>query len=467
MGRTLVPMSDLWRARREERRARVQPLAVRMRPTTLDEIAGQRHILGPGKLLRRLVTAGTLGSIILHGPPGTGKTTLAGVIAASTKRRFISENAAGVGVARVREVIDEAERALEGDPAERTVLFLDEVHRFSRAQQDVLLAAVERGTLTLIGATTENPLFSVNSALVSRSTLLRLEPLSTEDIIAVLRRALADKERGYGQRDVRVSDDALSAWAKLSDGDARRALTALEVAVLSHPAHADGGMIEIDVAAAQDSIQLKAAAYDQTGDEHYDCASAFIKSLRASDPDAGLYWLARMLDAGEDPRFIARRMAILASEDIGNADPRAIMVAQATWELVERIGMPEARITLAQCCTYLALSPKSNASYEAIEAALNDVRNNPTRAVPTHIKDRRVRKAGQMSAGSRDENAQRYEYTHEAGAQSDLLGRVGTQDYMGVSVEYYQPTQNGHEAQLAARLAQARALRAGARGEQP
>src|SRR4051812_8393483 len=401
-------MADLWQARREEAVRAVEPLAVRMRPRTLDEIAGQQHILGPGKLLRRMLQADRLTSILLYGPPGTGKTTLAEVIARHLDRHFERENAASVGVARVRQILDDARRRLT-DSNKRTILFLDEIHRFSKSQQDVLLADVERGLITLIGATTENPLFSVNSALVSRSTLLHLEPLTEDQVITVLRRAIADPDRGYGQLPLTVTDDALHVWAIKSDGDARRALTpppappaplpvgpikpagdprralpALEVAVLSSGDHAKP--ITIDRQSAEDSIQQKAAVYDGTGDEHYDAISAMIKSVRGSDPDAALYWMARMLEAGEDPRFIARRLAILASEDIGNADPRAIMVAAAAWELVERIGLPEARITLAQCITYLALAPKSNASYVAIEEALEDVREGRTVQIPQHIK---------------------------------------------------------------------------------
>lgn len=512
-------MSDLWAQRRQQAVAKAAPLAARMRPRTLDEFVGQEHILGRGRLLRRMLAADVLTSLILHGPPGTGKTTLAEVIAAASRRHFERENAASVGVARIRQIIEEATARLERT-GQRTVLFLDEIHRFSRAQQDVLLADVERGVVTLIGATTENPLFSVNSALVSRSTLLRLEALAAEDIKTVLRRAIADAERGYGALNVKVDEDALEVWAVKSDGDARRALGALEVAVLSSTmrpevqhvrtdqsvqsarlvdgsadqrvvgleggpggASADlrGGQevrpsdaaaeagegagaqshrsaLIITRADAEDSIQQKAAVYNGTGDEHYDTISAFIKSVRGSDPDAAMYWLARMLDAGEDPRFIARRLAILASEDIGNADPRGIMVAASCWELVERIGMPEARITLAQCTTYLALAPKSNASYTAIDAALADVKQGRTVAVPAHIKDGNVRKATQKSAGS-GKTGEAYAYSHERGADSAALGKIGTQDYLGVDKRYYQPTDHGFEAQLKQRLDEARRAR--------
>jgi putative ATPase len=473
-------MADLWQTRRDERASGVEPLAVRMRPRTLDEIAGQTHILGPGKLLRRMLAADRLTSILLHGPPGTGKTTLAEVIARHLDRHFERENASGVGVARIREILEQARQRL-GESGRRTALFLDEIHRFSKSQQDVLLADVERGLITLIGATTENPLFAVNSALVSRSTLFRLGPLSEEEIVSVLRRAIADAERGYGKLDLRVDDEAMKVWAVKSDGDARRALTALEVAVVSCASGGAGGLsararapglatprageppvppLVITRADAEESIQQKAAVYDGSGDEHYDAASAMIKSVRGSDPDAALYWMARMLEAGEDPRFIARRLAILASEDIGNADPRGIMVAAAAWELVERIGMPEARITLGQCVCYLALAPKSNAAYLAIEAALEDVREGRTVAVPAHIKDGNVRKAGEKSAGGPGGGkGDAYNYTHEHGIPSKLLGKVGAQDYLGVSKSYYRPTEHGAEKLLKERLEEAKRLR--------
>lgn len=451
-------MSDLWGQKRAESAKGVEPLAVRMRPRTLDEFAGQEHILGPGKLLRRMLEADAITSLILHGPPGTGKTTLAEVVATYTKRQFVRENAASVGVKRIREIVEEAGNRLSLE-RKRTILFLDEIHRFTRAQQDVLLADVEKGLITLIGATTENPLFAVNSALVSRSTLFRLEPLTEPAIIAVLRRAIADTERGYGALGLTVTDDALAVWAAKSDGDARRALTALEVAVLSS-ARAAGGeespsltrrALTIDRAVAEESIQQKAAVYDGTGDGHYDTISAFIKSVRGSDPDAAVYWLAHMLEAGEDPRFIARRLAILASEDIGNADPRGIMVAAACWELVERIGMPEARINLAQCTTYLALAPKSNAAYLAIDEAIADVREGRTIPVPMHIKDGNVRKASELSAGGA--RGQAYDYAHN---HADGLGR---QDYLGVEKHYYRPTDRGAEKAMAEVLERARKAR--------
>lgn len=443
-----------------------------MRPRTLDEVIGQGHILGQDKLLRRMIRAGSLTSLILHGPPGTGKTTLAEVIAAATDRHFERENAANVSVKRIREIIDSAIARIENS-GRRTILFLDEIHRFSKSQQDVLLGDVERGVITLIGATTENPLFAVNSALVSRSTLLRLEPLTEEDIANLIRRAIADPIRGYGKLPITITDDALKVWAIKCDGDARRALNALEVAVLSSSAtteahsvipslrHTVTSSLSIDRTIAEDSIQQKAAAYDGTGDEHYDIISAMIKSVRGSDPDAAVYWIARMLDAGEDPRFIARRLAILASEDIGNADPRGIMVAAACWELVERIGLPEARITLSQCACYLAMAPKSNASYLAIDEAMADVKSGRTVPVPVFIKDGNVRKASDMSANSTTRGGDRYVYSHDAEAIAGI-GGVSGQDYLGVDREYYRPTELGAEKGLKEKLAQLRAARAAA-----
>lgn len=453
-------MHDLWADRRAAARKAVEPLAVRMRPRTLEEFEGQEHIVGEGRLLRRMLAAGALTSVILHGPPGTGKTTLAEVIARTAKRPFERENAANVSVKRIREIIDASASRIEaaGGAAGPTVLFLDEIHRFSRSQQDVLLGDVERGVITLIGATTENPLFAVNSALVSRSTMLRLEPLTEPAVARLVRRAIGDAERGYGRLDLAVSDEAIAHWARVSDGDARRALTALEIAVLSQTGRGGAGPIAVDLAVAQESIQQKALVYDGTGDEHYDSISAMIKSVRGSDPDAAIYWIARMLESGEDPRYIARRLAILASEDIGNADPRGIMVAASAWELVERVGMPEARIILAQAAIYLALAPKSNASYLAIDEALADVRSGRTVAVPLHLRDgNKVRSEGSP------EDGKGYEYSHDATSRTSIGGVTG-QDYLGVDRRYYRPAGLGAEELLRKRLDEVRAARGAQRG---
>ncbi len=454
-------MSDLWAPQRETRLATVQPLAARMRPRSLAEFAGQPHIVGDPDsptqpLLRRMISAGRLTSIILHGPPGTGKTTLAEIIAAESGRPFVRENAASIGVKRIREIVDESKLRISegGDPI---VLFLDEIHRFTKSQQDSLLDDVERGRLTLIGATTENPMFTVNAALVSRSTVFRLEPLAAPEVESVIRRALEDPDRGFGTLELTIDEDAIAHWAKVSDGDARRALNALEVAVLSAQADGQPGPIRIDLEAAQASAQQKAIVYDAKGDQHYDHASALIKSIRGSDPDAAVYWLGLMLEAGEDPRFIARRLAILASEDIGNADPRAISVADSCWSIAERIGMPEARITLSQCAIYLALAPKSNASYMAINAAMDDIRKGRTLEIPLYLRDKRKTE----SVGSQVEG-KGYHYSHDAPHKSSI-GPVSAQRFLvdehGRTPEYYKPTSNGAERVLAERLDEVRRIR--------
>tara|TARA_R110000868_G_scaffold241497_1_gene496056 strand:- start:29650 stop:31032 length:1383 start_codon:yes stop_codon:yes gene_type:complete len=453
-------MNDLWKANRDTAIKAVEPLAARVRPRSIDQVVGQQHLLAEGKLLRRMIDADALTSVILHGPPGTGKTTLAEVIAKATARRFIRENAASVGVKRIREIIDDAHRVL-GDSGKRTILFLDEIHRFSKSQQDVLLADVERGLITLIGATTENPLFAVNSALISRSTLFRLESLTEEETAQLINNAI-NNPLAYPDLDITITDEALHVWALKSEGDARRALTALEVAVLSSssslggtgapPVSSQRQKLHIDKQTAEDSIQQKVATYGDDG--HYDTISAMIKSVRGSDPDAALYWMARMLDAGEDPRFIARRLAILASEDIGNADPRGIMVAQACWDLIERIGMPEARITLAQCATYLACAPKSNAAYVAIDAALDDVRNDRVIPVPIYLRDGNTSpRSSDDGSGQRvrDLETEKYQYSHNS--ENQLSG----QDYIGVDKRYYEPKDIGAEKILKQYLDQARA----------
>ncbi|HUU09154.1 MAG TPA: replication-associated recombination protein A [Phycisphaerae bacterium] len=436
----------------ERRQVREQaPLAVRMRPRTPEEFVGQGHFFGPGKLLRRMIDADRLQSAIFYGPPGTGKTSLAEVIAGRLSAAFEQMNAAMVGVKEVREVLGRARDRLL-TTRQRTVLFLDEVHRFNRAQQDVLLPDVEDGVVVLIGATTENPFFALNAPLVSRSQIFRFEPLSEADVRTLLGHAMTDTERGLGRYRLTVTDEALDHWAKTSDGDARRALAALEVAVLSQVKNPlvppeEAGPIAVDLAVAEESIQQKALVYDGTGDEHYDAASAFIKSMRGSDPDAALYWMARMLEAGEDPRFVARRAVICAAEDVGNADPAALMVAVAAMHAAEFVGMPEARIPLAEAVTYIACAPKSNAAYLAIDKAMEDVRENRTIPVPKHLRDAHYDGAKRFGHG------EGYKYAH------NFEGGVAPQDYLGVDKTYYEPTDHGHEAKLKKRLQEFKRLR--------
>ena len=434
-------MGDLWGEQRAARRRAAEPLAARLRPRSLDEVVGQAAIVGPGTLLRRMIEADRLSSVILAGPPGTGKTTLAEVIAAETDRRFERGHAAMMGVKDVRRVLDDAVRRLE-DEGRGTILFLDEIHRFSRSQQDVLLADVERGTIVLVGATTENPWFMVNAALVSRSTVLRLEPLSPDEIALLLRRAMADP-RAFPGRTVTAEEAAIAHWARTCDGDARRALTALELAVLG--TSDDPGRVHVTETMAAESIQAKALRHDAAGDEHYDLASAFIKSMRGGDPDAALHWLARMIEGGEDPRFIARRIAILASEDVGNADPRAITVAASAWQVVERVGMPEGRLALAQAAVYMATAPKSDACIRAIDAALADVREGRTVPVPMAIRDRR------STARRSDPDA--------AGPVNPHRRDDSGQAYLGVDRRYYEPGGAGEEAPLVEVLRARRAPR--------
>ncbi len=433
---------DLFADQRQAARERVQPLAVRMRPRALEEFVGQEHFLGPGKLLRRLLQSDRLSSAIFYGPPGTGKTTLARLIASHTRAEFVALHAAEAGVKDVRSVIAAAEDRLTARD-QRTVLFLDEIHRFTRAQQDVLLKDVEEGLLILIGATTENPFFTVNSPLISRSQVFEFKPLTVSEIEQILRRALTDKERGLGEYGARVDDDALRFLAERADGDARRALGALEVAVLSQleapsqskPESATPGPA-VTLAVAEESLQRKAVPYDAGGDAHYDVASALIKSMRGSDPDAAVYWLARMLEGGEDPRFIARRIAICASEDVGNAAPQAAVMAAAAVQITQAVGLPECEFALAQAAIYIACAPKSNAVATAIAAARQDVRDGLTLPVPQHLRD------ASYAGATRLQRGQGYQYPH-----NHPEGYV-PQDYLGIAKTYYNPTERGYEQTL-------------------
>jgi putative ATPase len=411
---------DLFEAQAQREQELEAPLAHRMRPRTLDEVVGQAHVVGPGSSLRRAIETDRLRSVIFYGPPGTGKTTLAHVIARATKARFASLNAVSSGVADIRHVIEQAkeERRLYG---RRTVLFIDEIHRFNKAQQDALLPFVERGLVTLIGATTENPYVQVNAALVSRSQVYRLDPLDAADIRQLLERALADRERGLGAYDATVTDAALDVIVRFAAGDARRALNALELAVTTAPVGADG-RVEVDEDQARAAIQQRQVVYDTGGDEHYDTISAFIKSVRGSDADAAILWLAKMLTAGEDPMFIARRLVILAAEDIGLADPQALPLAVAAMHAVQAIGMPEGRIPLAQATAYLARAPKSNAAYRAINEAMQDVAQGLTLTVPPHLRGTGYRGAEQLGSGIG------YRYPH------DYPGHWVEQDYWPVGV---------------------------------
>ncbi|MFQ5494846.1 MAG: replication-associated recombination protein A [Phycisphaerae bacterium] len=428
---------DLFEKQRKDNRGRAEPLAVRLRPATLDQFVGQAHFIGPGKLLRRMLEADRITSALFYGPPGTGKTTLAAIIAASTRAHFEPVNAVAVGVKEIRAILAAARQRLEA-AGHRTILFVDELHRFNRAQQDVLLGDVEEGVVILIGATTENPFFAVNAPLISRSQIFQFEPLSNDDIKTLLRRAAVDERKGLGGYRVTLTDEAADHLATTSDGDARRALTALEVAVLSQtcdgkPA-ADG--VTVDLETAADSIQRKAIQYDATGDAHYDAISAMIKSIRGSDPDAAVYWLARMLEAGEDPRYVARRIVIAAAEDIGNADPQGLILAQAAADATQMVGLPECQIPLAQAAIYLACAPKSNAAAAAVWAAAEDVRNGRTIPVPKHLRATGYAGAAALGAG------RGYRYPH------DYAGGIVSQDYLGVEKVYYSPTDHGAEARL-------------------
>ncbi|MHC4623429.1 MAG: replication-associated recombination protein A [Planctomycetota bacterium] len=417
--------------------ASAAPLAVRMRPRKLEEFLGQRHFLGPDKLLTRMLEADRLTSLIFYGPPGIGKTSLATIIANYTKAEFYYLSAPAASVKDIREIIAAARDRLAGS-GKRTVLFIDEIHRFNRAQQDVLLDDVEAGVLILIGATTENPFFSVNSPLISRSTVFRFEPLSEEDILELLKRAVNDAEVGLGGYDIEAAEKALNFLAVMCDGDARKALTALEVGVLSQASREGGGRIKFNLEIAKESIQQKAIDYDGTGDTHYDLASALQKSMRGSDPDATVYWLARMIAGGEDTRFIARRIAVCAAEDVGNADPMATVLAAAAVQISEFVGLPEAQLALAQAALYVACAPKSNAAASAIWKAMSDVREQPMIAVPKHLKDSHYRAAKKAGFGVD------YVYPH------NFKDGFVPQEYLPAEIKkkYYQAKEIGYEKNI-------------------
>jgi putative ATPase len=432
---------DLFAASEQANLARHQPLATRMRPRNLSEFSGQQHFLGPGKLLRRLIDARRLGSLILYGPPGSGKTTLAHLLATETGGNFRPLSAVTSGVKELRELLQWA-RDEVASGGERPIVFIDEIHRFNRSQQDALLPDVEEGIITLVGATTSNPYFAINGALLSRSQILQFQPLTVEELESLLYRAIADKERGLGRFAIDPEPDAITFLATIVDGDARRALNTLEIAVLStteRPVH-------LTVELARESMQQKSMQFDPSGDEHYDLASALIKSIRGSDVDAALYWLARGLESGEDIRFLCRRLVILASEDIGNADPQALVVAVSTMQACEFIGLPECQLTLSQAVIYLALAPKSNSATTAIGLARQDVREGRTIPVPVHLRDSHYGGAKQFGHGND------YQYSHDAPEG------IAQQDYLSVDKKYYTPTDRGLELELAKRWAEIRKL---------
>ena len=422
---------DYQSVRREER----EPLASRMRPHTLDDYVGQEAIIGKGRLLRRAIETDFLSSVIFYGPPGVGKTTLAMIIAEKSKSNFVALSAVTSGVAELRTILNEAAENLR-IYGKRTLLFIDEIHRFNKNQQDALLPAVENGTVILIGATTENPYFEVNRALLSRSRIFKLEALSTQNIETLLQRTLSDSERGFGNKNIVCEDGVLRFWAELSAGDARTAYNALELAVLSTPE--ENGKIVINMEIARESIQKKVLAYDKNGDWHYDIASAFIKSMRGSDPDAALHWLARMIEAGENPEFIARRIVICAAEDVGLADPQALILAQAAAEAAKFVGFPEAQLILAEAVIYIATAPKSNSSTLAIYAAEADLNDKPFSGVPLHLRDANY-------SGSKELGHIGYKYAH------DYKNHYVKQQYMPEELQdrkYYKAQENEREQAL-------------------
>lgn len=430
---------DLFEYMRQQNMKDESPLASRLRPTTLDEVVGQQHIVGKDKLLYRAIKADKLSSIIFYGPPGTGKTTLAKVIANTTSAEFMQINATSAGKKDMEEVVAAAKNN-QGMYGKKTILFIDEIHRFNKGQQDYLLPFVEDGTIILIGATTENPYFEVNPALLSRSVIFELKKLSTEDIRTLLLRAVNDTEKGMGSYHAQMDDDALEFLADMANGDARAALTAIELGILTTDRSEDG-IIHITLDVASECIQKRVINYDKTGDNHYDTISAFIKSMRGSDPDAAVYYLARMLYAGEDVKFIARRIMILASEDIGNADPQALQVAVAAAQAVERLGMPEARIVLAQAVTYMASAPKSNSAINAIDKAMRVVQETKTPPVPVHLQDAHYKSAGKLGHGKGYKYAHDYKnhYVKQQCLPDGLTGEV-----------FYEPSENGYEQQIRA-----------------
>lgn len=437
---------DLFEYMREQNSKSESPLASRLRPTTLDEVVGQQHIVGKDKLLYRAIKADKLSSIIFYGPPGTGKTTLAKVIANTTSAEFKQINATAAGKKDMEEVVEQAKNS-QGMYGKKTILFIDEIHRFNKGQQDYLLPFVEDGTIILIGATTENPYFEVNSALLSRSIIFELKKLEKEDIKTLLKRAVSDKEKGMGSYHATMDEDALEFLADVCNGDARAALTAIELGILTTERGEDG-LIHITIDVASECIQKRVISYDKTGDNHYDTISAFIKSMRGSDPDAAVYYLARMLYAGEDIKFIARRIMICASEDVGNADPMALVVATSAAQAVERIGMPEAQIILSQAVTYVACAPKSNAAYGAIDAAMSAVKNNITPPVPAHLQDAHYKGAERLGHGLG------YKYAHE------YPNHYVKQQYLPdalVGTRFYEPTEMGYEAKIREHFARIKA----------
>lgn len=433
---------DLFDYMRSNTMEKEAPLASRLRPSTLDEVVGQKHIIGKDKLLYRAIKADKLGSIIFYGPPGTGKTTLAKVIANTTSARFTQINATVAGKKDMEEVVKEAKDAL-GMYGQKTILFVDEIHRFNKSQQDYLLPFVEDGTLLLIGATTENPYFEVNGALISRSRIFELKQLEKDDIKELLRRAVADSEKGMGMYQAVLEPEAEEFLADMANGDARAALNAVELGILTTE-RAEDGLIHIDLDVAQECIQKRAVRYDKGGDNHYDTISAFIKSMRGSDPDAAVYYLARMLYAGEDIKFIARRIMICASEDVGNADPMALTVAVSASLAVERVGMPEAQIILSNAASYVACAPKSNSAVNAINAAMKAVRTQTLMPVPPHLQDRHYSGAAALGRGLD------YKYAH------DYPNHYVKQQYLPDGMEgavFYEPSDNGYEKEIKARLA--------------